>query len=85
MDWKLLLDYFKFTVGIGLGIFAYLAGNVEFAKYLVIPHIPGVGELVIFVGALIGAGLGFLWFNTYPAQVFMGDVGSLGLAVLVRQ
>lgn len=79
-------------IGSALGIFAYLSGNVEFAKYLAIPHVPGAGELVIFVGSLIGAGLGFLWFNTYPAQVFMGDVGSLGLgaalgvlAVLVRQ
>jgi len=75
-----------------LGIFAYLTGNANFAKYLAIPYIPGVGEVVVFCGALVGAGLGFLWFNTYPAQVFMGDVGALGLgaalgivAVVVRQ
>ncbi len=79
-------------VGTALGIFAYVAGNLSFATYLEIPHVPGAGELIIFTGSLIGAGLGFLWFNTYPAQVFMGDVGSLGLgaalgilAVLVRQ
>ena len=79
-------------VGGALGIFAYLSGNVQFAQYLLIPHIPGSGELIIFCGALIGAGLGFLWFNTYPAQVFMGDVGALSLgaalgviAVIVRQ
>ncbi|MCW9018598.1 MAG: phospho-N-acetylmuramoyl-pentapeptide-transferase, partial [Kangiellaceae bacterium] len=75
-----------------LGVFAYLTGNVNFSSYLSIPYIPGTGELIIFCGALAGAGLGFLWFNTYPAQVFMGDVGSLGLgaalgtvAVIVRQ
>ncbi len=75
-----------------LGIFAYLTGNIKFSAYLAIPYIPGAGELIIFCGALVGAGLGFLWFNTYPAQVFMGDVGSLGLgaalgivAVIVRQ
>ncbi len=62
-----------------LGIFAYLSGHSGFAEYLSIPYIPGVGELVIFCGALVGAGLGFLWFNTYPAMVFMGDVGSLPL------
>ena len=79
-------------VGGALGIFAYLTGNADFAKYLAIPFIPGAGELVIFCSALVGAGLGFLWFNTYPAQVFMGDVGALGLgaalgilAVVVRQ
>jgi len=79
-------------IGGALGIFAYVSGNVDFAKYLMLPHIAGVGELIIFSGALVGAGLGFLWFNTYPAQVFMGDVGSLALgatlglfAVLVRQ
>ncbi|ROQ20830.1 phospho-N-acetylmuramoyl-pentapeptide-transferase [Marinimicrobium koreense] len=78
-------------VGSALGIIAYLAGHVEFANYLHIAHIPGAGELVIFCGALAGAGLGFLWFNTYPAQVFMGDVGALALgaalgviAVIVR-
>lgn len=79
-------------VGGALGIFAYLTGNITFAKYLAIPYVPAAGELVIFCGALVGAGLGFLWFNTYPAQVFMGDVGALGLgaalgivAVMVRQ
>lgn len=75
-----------------LGVFAYLTGNIQFSKYLAIPYVPGVGEIVVFCGALAGAGLGFLWFNTYPAQVFMGDVGSLALgaalgiiAVIVRQ
>ncbi len=79
-------------VGGGLGIFCYLSGNVKFAEYLLIPYVPGAGELIVFCGALIGAGLGFLWFNTYPAQVFMGDVGALALggalgtiAVIVRQ
>ena len=66
-------------VGSALGIIAYLAGHVEFARYLNIGYIPGSGELVVFCGALAGAGLGFLWFNTYPAQVFMGDVGALAL------
>lgn len=75
-----------------LGIFAYAAGNIQFANYLAIPYIPGVGEVSVFCAAIVGAGLGFLWFNTYPAQVFMGDVGALGLgaalgivAVVVRQ
>ncbi len=75
-----------------LGAFAYLAGNHVFSEYLGIPSIPGAGELAIFCGALAGAGLGFLWFNAYPAQVFMGDVGALAigaalgtLAVIVRQ
>lgn len=79
-------------VGGALGIFAYLTGNANFSSYLGIPFIPGVGEVIVFCGALVGAGLGFLWFNTYPAQVFMGDVGALGLgaalgviAVVVRQ
>lgn len=78
-------------VGSALGIIAYLVGHVEFANYLNIPIISGAGELVIFCGALGGAGLGFLWFNTYPAQVFMGDVGALALgaalgtiAVIIR-
>jgi phospho-N-acetylmuramoyl-pentapeptide-transferase len=78
-------------VGAALGLIAYLAGNIEFANYLQIPYIPGAGELSVFCGALIGAGLGFLWFNTYPAQVFMGDVGALALgaslavvAIIVR-
>ena len=79
-------------VAAGLGVFAYLTGHVEFANYLNIPYINGSGELIIFCGAIVGAGLGFLWFNTYPAQVFMGDVGALSLgaalgvvAVIVRQ
>jgi len=76
----------------GLGIFAYASGNAVFATYLAIPAVPGAGELLIFCSALGGAGLGFLWFNTYPAQVFMGDIGALALgaalglvAVVVRQ
>ena len=75
-----------------LAVFCYASGNRIFADYLGIPHVPGVGELTVFCGALVGAGLGFLWFNTYPAQVFMGDVGALALgaalgvtAVAVRQ
>lgn len=79
-------------VGGALGVFAYVTGNSNFAGYLGIPYVPGVGEMVVFCGALVGAGLGFLWFNTYPAQVFMGDVGALALgaalgviAVIVRQ
>ena len=66
-------------VGAALGLIAYLVGNVEFATYLQIPYVAGAGELSVFCGALIGAGLGFLWFNAYPAQVFMGDTGSLAL------
>ncbi len=79
-------------VASALGIMAYLTGNVEFATYLNIPYIAGTGELVVYCGALAGAGLGFLWFNTYPAQIFMGDVGALALgaalgviAVMIRQ
>jgi phospho-N-acetylmuramoyl-pentapeptide-transferase len=75
-----------------LGIFAYVQGNAVFSKYLLLPYIPGAGELAIFCGAIVGAGLGFLWFNAYPAEVFMGDVGALALgaalgtvAVIVRQ
>ncbi len=75
-----------------LGVFAYVSGHLYLSKYLLIPYLPGVGELAIFCGALVGAGLGFLWFNAYPAQVFMGDVGALALgaalgvvAVAVRQ
>ena len=78
-------------VGAALGLIAYVSGNTEFSAYLQIPYIPGAGELAVFCGALIGAGLGFLWFNTYPAQVFMGDVGALALgaalgvvAIIVR-
>ena len=66
-------------VGSALGIIAYLTGRPDFAEYLVIPFVPGSGELAVFCGAIAGAGLGFLWFNTYPAQVFMGDVGALAL------
>jgi phospho-N-acetylmuramoyl-pentapeptide-transferase len=79
-------------VGGALGIFAYLTGNVKYADYLWIPYVPGVGEVAVFCAALVGSGFGFLWFNTYPAQVFMGDVGALALgaalgtiAVIVRQ
>ncbi len=75
-----------------LSVFAYVAGNRVFATYLGVPHIPGAGELVVFCAAMAGAGLGFLWFNAYPAEVFMGDVGALALgaalgmvAVIVRQ
>ena len=76
----------------GLGIVAYMSGNVILSDYLNIPYLPNSGEILIVCGALIGAGIGFLWFNTYPAQIFMGDVGSLSLgaaigtiAVMVRQ
>jgi phospho-N-acetylmuramoyl-pentapeptide-transferase len=66
-------------VATGLGVIAYLAGHVEFAEYLNIAYLPGAGELMVFCGAIAGAGLGFLWFNTYPAMIFMGDVGALAL------
>ena len=66
-------------VGGALGVIAYLAGHDEFSEYLNIPNVIGSGEIVIFAGALVGAGMGFLWFNTYPAQIFMGDVGALAL------
>jgi phospho-N-acetylmuramoyl-pentapeptide-transferase len=79
-------------VGSALGVFAYVAGHAVFSKYLGFPLIPGAGELAVFCGALAGAGLAFLWFNAYPAEVFMGDVGALALgaalgaiAVIVRQ
>ncbi|MGD8207708.1 MAG: phospho-N-acetylmuramoyl-pentapeptide-transferase [Chromatiales bacterium] len=79
-------------VGGALGVFAYVTGHVNFSNYLQIPYIAGVGEITVFCAALVGAGLGFLWFNAYPAQVFMGDVGALALgaalgvvAVVVRQ
>ena len=79
-------------VGSALGVFAYVIGNAYFSKYLLFPHIPGAGELLVFCAAMAGAGLAFLWFNTYPAQVFMGDVGALSLggalgtiAVITRQ
>jgi phospho-N-acetylmuramoyl-pentapeptide-transferase len=79
-------------VGGALGLFAYVTGNVNFSDYLGIPYVAGTGEILVFCAALAGAGLGFLWFNTYPAQVFMGDIGALSLgaalgvvAVVVRQ
>ena len=79
-------------VGGALGVFAYAAGNVIYSRYLGIPYVAGAGEMLVFCSALAGAGLGFLWFNAYPAQVFMGDVGALALggalgavAVVVRQ
>ncbi len=79
-------------VAVALGIFAYVAGHAIFSDYLGVPYVAGAGELIIFCGALAGAGLGFLWFNTYPAQVFMGDIGALAMgaalgliAVIVRQ
>tara|TARA_B100000959_G_scaffold274306_1_gene326045 strand:- start:699 stop:1781 length:1083 start_codon:yes stop_codon:yes gene_type:complete len=75
-----------------LAVFAYLSGHVTFSGYLGIPYVPGVGEVAVFCGAMVGSGLGFLWFNTYPAQVFMGDIGALSLgaalgivAVVTRQ
>lgn len=80
------------VAGICFAIFIYAAGNVNIANYLQIPYVPGIGEVTVFCGALVGAGLGFLWYNAYPAQVFMGDVGSLSLggalgflAVLCKQ
>ena len=79
-------------IGGALAVFAYVAGNAVFARYLSLPYIPGAGELCVFCAAIAGAGLGFLWFNAYPAEVFMGDVGALALgaalgviAVIVRQ
>jgi len=79
-------------VGSALGVFAYVTGSAVYSRYLFFPHIPGAGELLVFCSAMAGAGLAFLWFNTHPAQVFMGDVGALGLgaalgtiAVIVRQ
>ncbi len=79
-------------VGSALGIFAYVVGNSVYSKYLLFPYVPGAGELLVFCAALAGAGLGFLWFNAYPAEVFMGDVGALSIgaalgtvAVIVRQ
>ena len=79
-------------VGSALGVFAYVTGSSVYSRYLIIPYIPGSGELLIFCAAMAGAGLAFLWFNTHPAQVFMGDVGALALgaalgtiAVIVRQ
>lgn len=79
-------------VGSALAVFAYVVGRVDYSRYLLFPYIPGAGELMVFCGAMAGAGLGFLWFNAYPARVFMGDVGALALgaslgtiAVIVRQ
>ncbi|NDZ14700.1 phospho-N-acetylmuramoyl-pentapeptide-transferase [Variovorax sp. WS11] len=79
-------------VGSALGVFAYVTGSAVYSRYLLFPHIPGSGELLVFCSAMAGAGLAFLWFNTHPAQVFMGDVGALALggalgtiAVIVRQ
>ena len=79
-------------VGSALGIFAYVVGRVDYSKYLLFPYIPGASELMVLCAAIGGAGLAFLWFNAYPAQVFMGDVGALALggalgtiAVIVRQ
>jgi len=79
-------------VGSALGVFAYVTGHSVFSRYLLIPYIPGAGELLIFCAAMAGAGLAFLWFNAHPAQVFMGDVGALALggalgtiAVITRQ
>jgi phospho-N-acetylmuramoyl-pentapeptide-transferase len=79
-------------VGSALGLFAYLTGSATYSRYLFIPHIPGAGELLIFCGAMAGAGLAFLWYNAHPAQMFMGDVGALALggalgtiAVITRQ
>ncbi len=79
-------------IAAALGVFVYVSGNANFAKYLAMPAVPGSGELIVFCGALVGAGLGFLWFNAYPAQVFMGDVGALALgaalgtlAIIIRQ
>jgi phospho-N-acetylmuramoyl-pentapeptide-transferase len=79
-------------VSSALAIFAYVAGHAVFSKYLGVPHIPGAGELAVFCAAIAGAGLAFLWFNAYPAEVFMGDVGALALgaalgvvAIIIRQ
>jgi phospho-N-acetylmuramoyl-pentapeptide-transferase len=79
-------------IGFALGIFAYATGRTDFSAYLLLPHIPGAGELTVICAAIVGAGLGFLWFNAYPAEVFMGDVGALALgaalgaiAIIVRQ
>ena len=79
-------------VAAGLGVFAYVAGHSLFSKYLLLPYIPGAGELTVFCAAIVGSGLAFLWFNAYPAQVFMGDVGALALggaigvvAIVARQ
>src|SRR5690606_33358084 len=79
-------------VGAALGIFAYVVGRVDYSTYLLFPYLPGAGELMVITAAIAGAGLAFMWFNAYPAQAFMGDVGALALggalgtiAVIVRQ
>jgi phospho-N-acetylmuramoyl-pentapeptide-transferase len=79
-------------IAVALGIFAYAMGRADFSSYLILPHIPGAGELAVICAAIFGAGMGFLWFNAYPAEVFMGDVGALALgaalgaiAIIVRQ
>ena len=80
------------TVALTYWVFTYVAGNIKFATYLAVPHIPGIGEVAIFCAALVAASLGFLWFNAYPASMMMGDVGALSLggsigtvAVLAKQ
>ena len=92
MDWMDLATGTSAIIGVCLGIFAYASGNLRFAEYLNIMYIPNLGELSIFIGAMIGACVGFLWYNAYPAQVFMGDTGSLtlggiiaALAIIVRK
>ncbi len=87
-----LIVPFSKNIAFSLGVFAMVTGRVDYSKYLLFPYIPGAAELTVFCGALVGAGLGFLWFNAYPAEVFMGDVGALSLgaalgtiAVIVRQ
>jgi phospho-N-acetylmuramoyl-pentapeptide-transferase len=87
-----LVSFPIIAASIGLAVFAYIAGNKFFANYLLLPHVPGSHEIVVFCGALIGSCLGFLWFNAHPAKVFMGDVGSLAIgatlgtiAIIVRQ
>jgi phospho-N-acetylmuramoyl-pentapeptide-transferase len=87
-----LVSFPVITVSIGLGIFAYVASNKIFSAHLLLPYVPGSQELVVFSGSLIGSCLGFLWFNAYPARVFMGDVGALAIgaalgtmAIIVRQ
>ncbi len=92
MDWMDLATGTSAIIGVLLGIFAYASGNFLLADYLNIMYIPNLGELSIFIGAMIGACIGFLWYNSYPAQVFMGDTGSLtlggiiaALAIIVRK
>lgn len=87
-----LVSFPIITVTIGLGVFAYIAGNKIFANYLLFTHVPGANEIVVFCGSMVGACLGFLWFNAHPAKVFMGDVGALAIgatlgvmAIILRQ